>query len=163
MCTIRLYLLHKLSWRNPKYLVHHRLESRRDVPLEKHKYLKQNTPRVPPRTPDCTLVTQLCKRKPVINTYKGGMRIGGMGAQTQTQVPPQRGAKQKVKLVLPTELVSRLREMSRQTQMPMSLLVALILSSAIAPGITIPRYTKPRIPRSKNITVEKTAAQGGGV
>jgi len=87
-----------------------------------------------------------------------------MGTQTQTQVPPQRGAKQKVKLVLPTELVARLREMSRKTQMPMSLIVTLILTSVIAPGIEIPRYTKPKIPRAKivtNTTVEKIAEGGG--
>lgn len=71
-----------------------------------------------------------------------------MESQTQVQIPPQRG-KQKVKLVLPEELVERLREMSRKTQMPMSLLVTLILASAIAPGIEIPRYTKPKIPRKE--------------
>jgi len=87
-----------------------------------------------------------------------------MGNQTQPQVPPQRGAKQKVKLVLPAVLVERLREMSRQTQMPMSLLVALILSSAIAPGIEIPHYTRAKIPHARGSKlIEEKTSEGGGV
>jgi len=93
-------------------------------------------------------------------------RARHMGTQTQIHIPPAEGEtergkqKVKVKLVLPAPLVDRLREMSRQTGMPMSLLATLILSSAIAPGIEIPRYTRPKLPRSK--LLEEKTGEGGG-
>jgi len=53
--------------------------------------------------------------------------------------------KERVVLVLPAELARRLREVARQTGVPMSLIVAITLSGALDNMKTMPPYTRAKV------------------
>jgi len=58
---------------------------------------------------------------------------------------PEGEKKERVVLVLPTELARKLREVARQTGVPMSLIVALTLGSVFNNMKTMPPYTRAKV------------------
>jgi len=90
-----------------------------------------------------------------MRVYKGDILKGVMEIQTHTRV-----RKVPVLLKLPEDFAKRLREISRETRTPMSLLVVMALRPLIAPDAEIPRYTRPKIPRAK--LLEEKTNEGGG-
>jgi len=58
---------------------------------------------------------------------------------------PEGKKKERVVVVLPAELARRLREVARQTGVPMSLIVSLTLGSALDNMKTVPPYTRAKV------------------
>ena len=65
-----------------------------------------------------------------------------MLTQTPQSATTHRGAKKRLVVLLPADVVDKLKEMSQRTGLPVSLIVALAVANIAY--LEIPRYTKPK-------------------
>jgi len=65
-----------------------------------------------------------------------------MLTQTPQSTAPTTAKKKRLVVLLPADLVDRLKETSQRTGLPVSLIVTLALANVV--HLQIPRYSKPR-------------------